>query len=262
VRARRSPEQIAEAVDAVAALVLWPGVWPAAANRRILRNLGRCQMPKRDEVVGEARARVLIADDHPLLRSALRRLLEGAGNQIVAEAADGVAAVRLAFATKPHVALLDIMMPVMGGIEAARQISRGCPDTHVVMMSGYADADRRAAAASVGAEAFIEKGACIRAFIAVIDGIRKRHSRRRSDREVGFDASPEPAAEASEIGRVTAREREVLRLVAEGYSSASIATRLMISVRTVETHRRNVMTKLGLHSATALTRFAVAHGLT
>jgi len=74
--------------------------------------------------------------------------------------------------------------------------------------------------------------------------------------------SPEPAAEASEIGRVTAREREVLRLVAEGYSSASIATRLMISVRTVETHRRNVMTKLGLHSATALTRFAVAHGLT
>jgi len=100
-------------------------------------------MPKRDEVVGEARARVLIADDHPLLRSALRRLLEGAGNQIVAEAADGVAAVRLAFATKPHVALLDIMMPVMGGIEAARQISRGCPDTHVVMMSGYADADRR-----------------------------------------------------------------------------------------------------------------------
>jgi DNA-binding NarL/FixJ family response regulator len=211
-------------------------------------------MRKREGTVETVPTRVLIADDHPLVRSGLRRLVESKGSKVVAEAADGQAAVRLALAMQPHLVLLDVCMPRMGGLEAARQIAQGCPGTHVVMMSGYVEADCRAAAASVGAEAFIEKGARMDTILATIDAVRE-------GRACEATLGAEPTAHADESRHLTAREREVLRLVADGYSSAHIAARLEISVRTVQTHRQSIMTKLGLHSATALTRFAVTHGL-
>jgi len=194
--------------------------------------------------------RVLIADDHPLMRTGLRRLLEASGDEVVAEAGDGETAVRLALAIEPDVAFVDIVMPVMGGLEAARQISRGCPRTHVVVMSGYADPDGRAAATRLGAAAFIEKGARVEAIRAVLDGLRR-----------GRSSGPAPAAQVDELRDLTPREREVLRLVSAGYSNLSIAVRLQISARTVEKHREHVMAKLDVHSVAGLTRFAIERSL-
>jgi len=203
-----------------------------------------------DGAVGGVPVRVLIADDHPLIRSGLRRLLEGRGHKVVAEAADGEAAVRLALAKRPELALLDVMMPGMSGLEAARQIVQGSPGTHVVMMSGYAQADCRAAAARVGAEAFIAKGERFETILATLDAVRRGRSR--------MDAG---LAATDDTRRLTVREREVLRLVTDGYSSRRIAARLEISARTVDVHRKNLMMKLRVHSAVGLARFAIEHGL-
>jgi len=217
-------------------------------------------MPNGSRTVSGDRARVLIADDHPLARVGLRRLLERSGNEVVAEAGDGESAVRLALATRPHVALLDLVMPGMGGLEAVRQIARGCPDTHVVLLSGYVDPEHRAAAARAGAEAFISKVATFDEILATLDAVRDgRTHTARPDAATTLDAFAD--AEDKDVDGLTARERQVLRLVAEGHSSGGIAATLEISMRTVETHRQHVMTKLGIHSVAGLTRFAIEHGL-
>ena len=209
------------------------------------------------------RPRVLIADDHPLLRAGLRRLLTRRGLQVVAEAGDGDEAVREAVASRPDVALLDLVMPHGGGLVAAQRIVGACPDTRVIMISGHGP-EIAADARRAGAVAYIAKGAPFPELLAILQAVLDGRSY-TSAHEMGMtlDARPAGAGVAIESGfdSLTPREREVLGLVAKGHSSVSAANILQVSVRTVETHRQNLMRKLGVHSAVGLTRIALRKGI-
>jgi DNA-binding NarL/FixJ family response regulator len=205
---------------------------------------------------------VLIADDHPLLRAGLRRLLMRRGLQVVAEAGDSEEAVQKAEATHPDVALLDLVMPKGGGLVAAQRIAGACPDTRVIMISGHG-AEIAADARGAGAVAYIAKGAPFTELLAILEAVLEGRSY-ASTNEMGMtlDATPDSTAgPESGFDALTPREREILGLVARGHSSVSVASILQVSVRTIETHRQNVMRKLGVHSAVGLTRIALRKGL-
>jgi two-component system, NarL family, response regulator NreC len=202
-------------------------------------------------------ARVLVADDHAVLRAALRRLLAAEAFEVVAEAGDGSEAVALAQATRPDLALIDLAMPGIDGLEATRQICETCSETRVVILSGFVDPDRVALASRAGAAGYIAKPATFAQMLGVLGAVLEgRHAEAVAGVEMGGRV-----AEASPPGTLSCREREVLHLVAEGYSSANAATVLGLSVRTVETHRLRIMNKLRVHSVAGLTRFAIEHGV-
>lgn len=213
---------------------------------------------------GGVRTRVLVADDHPLTRMGLCRLLVRSGMHVVAEAGDGDDAVRQAIATRPDMALLDVMMPGIGGLEAARRITDACPETRVVMLSGHAGEDLAVSARYAGAAAFITKGSSTKEILAILGAVRE-------GRPPSEGAPPEPSvphssttlhsAGPTELGALTEREREILALVARGQSSADVALALRLSERTVEKHRQNIMNKLGVHSVVQLTRIAIRSGV-
>jgi DNA-binding NarL/FixJ family response regulator len=210
-------------------------------------------------------SRVLVADDHPVLRQALRRLLERAGLEVVAEAGDGAEAVRLALAERPDIALLDLVMPRVGGLEAARKITDTCPGTRVVMISGHVGSEQVMHARRAGAVAFIAKTASHEEVLAILDAVREERPYTGST-EAGttidrYFESPGGPAPVVGVEGLTPREREVLRLVAGGHSSASVAAIFGVSARTVEAHREHIMRKLGIHSVASLTRFAVECGI-
>jgi len=213
---------------------------------------------------GGQRTRVLVADDHPLTRMGLCRLLVRSGIDVVAEAGDGEEAVRQAIATHPDMALLDVMMPGIGGLEAARRIARSCPATRVVMLSGHVGEEQIASARNAGAVAYITKGSTTREIMAILDGIREgRQAEGGATAEaVATHASGTiRTAEPLELDALTERELEVLGLVARGHTSATVARTLRLSERTVEKHRQNIMNKLGVHSVVQLTRIAIRGGL-
>ena len=213
------------------------------------------------------RTRVLVADDHPLTRMGLCRLLVRSGIEVVAEAGDGEEAVRQAIATHPDMALLDVMMPGLGGLEAARRITSACPHTRVVMLSGHVGEEQIANARNAGAVAYITKGSTTQEIMAILDAVRD--GRRADGSEGGAIAEAAAthasgtirAAEPFELDALTERELEVLGLVARGHTSAAVARTLRLSERTVEKHRQNIMNKLGVHSVVQLTRIAIRGGL-
>ena len=213
------------------------------------------------------RARVLLADDHPLMRSALGRVLGLAGHRVIAEVADGETAVRLAGALLPDLVLLDLRMPgAIDGLEATRRIVAASPEVRVAVISGHAGVEAVAAAERAGAAAFIAKGAGAQEILDIVMAVLEGRSY-DGPAEGGTTLRParsrvEPVAPApSELDKLTRREREILRLVAQEHSSVSVASVLRLSVRTVETHRQNIMTKLGIHSVAGLTGFAIRNGL-
>ena len=208
--------------------------------------------------------RVLLADDHTIVRQGLRALLQTQPDLlVVAEAADGMAAVAAAVAHRPDVAVLDLTMPLLDGIGATEQIQRLAPDTRVLILSMHEDPAYVRPAVRAGADGFLVKGsglgdlvAAIRAVAAgqaffspavaavLLDQVRARR-----------DA---PTGEAD--NHLTHREREVLVLVAQGRSSPEIALDLGISVKTVEGHRGKIMQKLAIHEVASLVRYAVRNG--
>jgi DNA-binding NarL/FixJ family response regulator len=214
---------------------------------------------------GGQRTRILVADDHAIIRLAIRRLLGGSDFEVVAEAGDGAEAVRLALEKQPDIALLDLVMPGMDGLEGTRRIVRECPRTRVVAMSGHVGGERVAGARAAGAVAFLAKGATMPEIVTLLNAVRDgRPYTGNAMAGLTFDGNAEPPdgpLSSGEIDKLSAREREVLRLVAQGHSSANVASVLGLSVRTVETHRQNIMTKLGIHSVVGLTRFAMENGL-
>jgi DNA-binding NarL/FixJ family response regulator len=213
---------------------------------------------------GGLRTRVLVADDHPLTRMGLCRLLARSGIEVVAEAGDGEEAVRQAIATHPDMALLDVMMPGLGGLEAARRIASACPETRVVMLSGHVGEEQIANARNAGAVAYITKGSTTQEIMAVLDAVRegRRAEGGTTAQAVATHASGTiRAAEPLELEALTERELEVLGLVARGHTSAAVARTLRLSERTVEKHRQNIMNKLGVHSVVQLTRIAIRGGL-
>lgn len=208
--------------------------------------------------------RVLIADDHTLVAEGLRALFGSQpGLEVVGQAADGREALRQAIELAPDVVVMDVSMPNMNGIEAARAIRARLPATQVVMVSMHSSPEYVQRALEAGALGFLVKRSASRDLIAAVRAV---HAGRRFfgenvaedviERYVGSNGERDPLAALS------ARERQVLQLLAESRSVAEIARELSLSPKTVETYRARLFDKLGIHDLAALVRFAIRHGVT
>ncbi len=208
--------------------------------------------------------RIIVVDDHAILRDGLTAMLGSErGFAVVGEAPDGRAAVNLAAALEADVIVMDVALPVLNGIEATRKIVAMNHDARVIVLSSYSDRRTVSAAFDAGAWGFVAKIAVAEELVRAILSV---HSGRRyvSPDVTGavIDSLLHPADESAPIVGLGGREREVLQLIAEGRTSPQIAQELNISPGTVETHRRNIMRKLDLHSVAELTKFAVREGIT
>lgn len=210
--------------------------------------------------------RLVLADDHLVLRQALKALLERRGLQVVADEADGRAAVEAVQRLSPDVAVLDVVMPVLNGVEAAREIARLAPSVPVILLSGVEDARFVPEALKAGVRGFVQKtqGAddLIRAIAEVREG-RLYVSPTASQAIVDACAAGQvkgAKSTSSAGGQLTPRERQVLQLVGEGKSTKQVAEALRISVKTAEFHRGRLMKKLNVHDTANLVRYAIREG--
>jgi DNA-binding NarL/FixJ family response regulator len=210
--------------------------------------------------------RILLADDHTVIRKGLRLLLESQpGFKVIGEAADGRETVAQAEAHQPDVVVLDVAMPTLNGIEAARQISAKLPQTAIVFLSMHSDESYVLKALKSGAKAYLLKDSAeydlINAIRAVSEGkaffspaiskmLMEEYMRQMQEREV-----------EDSYDLLTTREREVLQLLAEGKTNKEVAQILNLSLYTVETHRGNILQKLNLHSGAELILYAVRKGV-
>ena len=206
--------------------------------------------------------RLLLADDHDIVRRGMKELLEEqAGWSVCAEAADGRAAVELALVQRPHVAILDLSMPELNGLEATRRIKEALPETEVLVFSMHESEELIRDVLAAGARGYLLKSDASRQLVTAVETLARHQpffSGRISEVVLGGFLKPGPALVAAVPGdRLTSREREVVQLLAEGKSNKQIATLLDLSVKTVETHRTSAMRKLGLKSLPDLVRFAI-----
>ena len=207
--------------------------------------------------------RILVVDDHDVVRRGLRSVLEAhPGWQICAEATNGRNAVAQAQELNPDVIVMDISMPDMNGLEAARQIKKICPKVEIVMLSVHFSDQLVREIVNAGAKSYILKSDAERDLVIAVEAVANHRSyftTQVSEMVMdGFrrrDAAPTPQALKRE--RLTSREREIVQLLAEGRSSKQVATTLGISTKTAETHRANIMRKLEIHSVSDLVRYAV-----
>jgi DNA-binding NarL/FixJ family response regulator len=212
-----------------------------------------------------SRATVVLADDHHIVRQGLRVLLEAEGDfSVIGEEADGLKVVELVERLRPNVLLLDVMMPGLNGLEITRQIAKRAMQTRVVILSMHASETYVLEALRHGAAGYVLKDANPTELVQAVREVRagRRYlSRGLSERAIDAYAEKAQAAPADAYETLTTREREVLQLAAESSSASEIAARLGISPRTVETHRENLMRKLGLKSQTDLIRYALRRGI-
>ena len=209
--------------------------------------------------------RLLIADDHEIVRKGLRAVLEmRQGWVVAAEASDGREALQKAEEVNPHVAILDISMPTMNGLEAACQIRKRVPETKILILSVHDSDQLIQKVLESGARGYILKSDAARDLVTAVDALlcNKTFFTRRVEQVVleGYlGKTPTRGDNGKEIDalRLTARQREIVQLLAEGKSSKEVATALEISVKTAETHRANIMRRLECHSVTELVRYAV-----
>ncbi|MGD0496956.1 MAG: response regulator transcription factor [Bryobacteraceae bacterium] len=210
--------------------------------------------------------RILLADDHTVVRKGLRLLLESHdGLEVIAEAADGRQAVALAEQTAPDVAVMDVAMPILNGIEAARQISAKLPKTAIVFLSMHSDEAYVLRALKAGARGYLLKDSAEHDLIAAVEAVVQGKTffspaisnmlvedyvRQMRERQV-----------EDSYDLLTTREREILQLLAEGRSNKDVANLLNLSLYTVETHRGNILQKLNLHSGAELILYAVRKGV-
>lgn len=213
--------------------------------------------------------RVLLADDHALVRAGFRSLVEGIkGVRVVAEAKDGREALRLIRQHRPDIALLDIAMPLMNGLDALAQINREFPRVRVVMLSMYEDEEYVHAAKKSGAAGYLLKSAeqaefqkCVRAVASGQTYFDPQISKGAFSPDAGRGEASVIQADESPFGKLTLRQRQVLQLIAEGHTNREIAGIMEIDVKTVETHRTNLMRRLNIHDVANLTRYALQKGL-
>lgn len=208
---------------------------------------------------------IVLADDHHVVRQGLRALLTAEADfSVVGEAGDGLEALRRVEQLKPNVLVVDVMMPGLNGLEVCRQLSKHSPMTHLVVLSMYSNEAYVLEALGNGASAYVLKDSSsadlVRAVREVAAG-RRYLSPPLSDRAIEAYQEKAKAAALDKHETLTTREREVLQLSVEGHTSAEIAARLGISSRTAETHRSNLMHKLGLHTQADLIRYALRRGI-
>jgi DNA-binding NarL/FixJ family response regulator len=210
--------------------------------------------------------RILVADDHAVVRKGLRLVLDGEPDlKVVAEAEDGAEAVERCLAEQIHLAILDIAMPRLTGLQAARELSRRREDLRMLILSMYDKEQYFLEAIAVGASGYVLKRAADRDIVEacraamrgetfIYPASMKSLFRGDAERALAGDRPPAPMS-------LTPRETEITKLVAEGHTSAEIAELLVISPKTVDRHRVNILDKLGLRDRTDLTRYAIRQGL-
>jgi len=194
--------------------------------------------------VGNKHLRILIADDHDLVRRGLRSLLEShAGWNVCAEARTGQEAVSLAEELKPDIAILDIAMPELNGIEAARRIRKTCPHTEILLVSAHHSDQLVRKIVEAGIRGYVVKSDSERDLVAAVEAL-SNHKPWVTPCATEWLLSKD----GEKHERLTSREREILQLLAEGHSSKEVASALAVSIKTAETHRANIMRKLRFHS--------------
>jgi DNA-binding NarL/FixJ family response regulator len=209
---------------------------------------------------------VLLADDHALVRDGLRMILEANHDiRVVGEAADGIGALRTAQSLAPQVAIMDISMPGMTGIEAGREIAQFSPQTRIIILSVHATREYIAAAFRMGVLGYLAKVSAgsevVKAVRSVAAG-KKYVSQILTDKFVdAFLGTEDEATDRGGLRLLSPREREVLKLVAEGKSSAEIGGLLFLSAKTVDTYRSRLMRKLDLRNLTSVVKYAIRMGL-
>lgn len=207
--------------------------------------------------------RILIADDHGVLRAGLRALLTGAPDiEVVAEAGNGEEALDLAAQTLPDIALIDISMPRLDGIEVTRRLKQVLPEIQVLLLTMHEDGGLLREALRAGAAGYVVKRAAESELMTAIQAVRRGElyvhpALTRSLLQEITPADP-PARQAEPLSQ---REVDVLRLIAQGHTNRQVAEALSLSVRTVESHRASIMEKLGLHSRAELVTYAIKRGL-
>jgi two-component system, NarL family, response regulator NreC len=205
--------------------------------------------------------RVVMADDHVLVRQALRTLLEREGFQIVGEASDGQEATRAIESQQPDVAVIDIGMPILNGLDAAREAVRRCPKTNVILLTQHDEDQYVREALSAGVRGYVLKSQVANDLIHAIQQV----SRGNVYLSPGVSRAVLTAYQSKTNPRgqtLTSRERQVLQLIAEGKSTKDIASLLGVSLKTAESHRARLMQKLDIHEIATLVRYAIRQGLT
>ncbi|MDT7042789.1 response regulator transcription factor [Candidatus Nitronereus thalassa] len=207
-------------------------------------------------------ARILLADDHPLVLQGLQKLLEGEGFNVVATAENGRDLLEVAQRHRPDVIILDISMPLLNGMAAARQLKKLLPQCKLIFLTMHADATYAREAFDAGGSGYLLKRSAAselkEAIMMVLKGRRYLTPLIPHD---DFILSETSSGKSLKLGSLTLRQREVLQLLAEGHSVKEIASALNISVKTVEFHKARVMDQLGIHTTAALTKYAMNHGL-
>jgi len=208
---------------------------------------------------------IVLVEDHQIVRQGIKMLLATEPDcRIVGETGDGLEAVQLIERLRPNVAVLDLMLPGIGGLEIAREVKARSPQTRLVVLSMHSNEAYVLEALRAGALAYVLKESSSNDLVyAIREALAGRYylSPPLSERSIVTYLEKARAGASSIYEALTPREREVLKLIAEGYSSPEIAERLVLSPRTVETHRANIMRKLELRSTADLIRYAIRHGI-
>ncbi|MCX6360435.1 MAG: response regulator transcription factor [Armatimonadetes bacterium] len=206
-----------------------------------------------------------LVDDHDMLRDGLRALLQAEGYHVVGEAGDGEAALQAIPAAAPDVAVIDVGLPGLNGIELTRELAQTAPEVRVIALSLHAERSIIIAMLRAGARAYLPKSAAFGELLTavgeVLQGRLYLSPSVASGVLEGLLAGPVDTPHGA-FASLTARERRIIQLIAEGHTSKEIAAREAISVRTLETHRSNIMARLRLTSVAALTKYAIREGLT
>ena len=209
------------------------------------------------------KTRVFITDDHAVTRLGLKALLDLAGIETIGEASDGRDALRQMEQLAPDVAILDLTMPGLNGIETVALLQQRCPTIRVVILSMHTDTEHVHRALAAGAGAYVVKGGASENIVQAINAVRLGRRYLSPELQVSeMAAAHEGANHRGPLASLSARERQVLQLVVEGQSSAKIAQIIHLSPKSVDTYRSRLMRKLGVPDVTALVKFAVQHGIT
>jgi len=204
--------------------------------------------------------RVVLADDHALVRQGIKSVLEREGLQVVAEASDGQEAIRQAKALAPDVVVMDIGMPTLNGMDAARELGRCCPKTKSILLTQHDEDQYVSEALSAGVRGYVLKSQVASDLIQAIQQVL----RGQVYLSPGISAAVMAVVQSKgqrPADPLTARERQVLQLIAEGKSTKDVASLLGVSVKTAESHRSRLMQKLDIHETASLVRYAVKRGL-
>jgi DNA-binding NarL/FixJ family response regulator len=209
--------------------------------------------------------RVMLVDDHPLIREAIGHLIAGAPEfELIGEAADGTECLARIDELHPDILILDIAMPEMNGEQVARELRRHHPELKIIALSGYTDRQFVRAMTKAGAKGYVVKSASGRELIHALRAVASGKNYLSPEVTSAVMTLWEEAASSAGLSQPATlgkREKEVLKLIAEGQRSATIAVQMGIAVATVEAHRRNILRKLQLHNVADLTRYALRHGI-